>query len=118
MELAEYYATKSDEELIEILETKYDYSEEAIEIVLAEFTKRKVAPELVIVTAKRIYSEVVGKIVADNGLTDIEHDLPPSHFLTQQQMLKIYKTQLQYRKALLQTTHDGAKRFRKGGGSD
>jgi hypothetical protein len=33
MELAEYYATKSDEELIEILETKYDYSEEAIEMV-------------------------------------------------------------------------------------
>lgn len=115
MELAEYYSAKSDEELIEILETKYDYSDEAIAVVLAEFSKRKVAPETVIVTAKKIYSEIVGKIVADNALTDIEHDLPQSHFLTQQQMLKIYKTQLEYRKALLQTTHDGAKRFRKGG---
>lgn len=116
MELADYYSTKSDEELIEILETKYDYSDEAIEVVIAEFNKRKVVPEVVIVTAKRIYNEVVGKIVADNGLTDIEHDLPASHFLTQQQMLEIYKAKLDERKTLLQTTHDGAKRFRKGQG--
>ncbi len=46
MELAEYYSTKSDEELIEILETKYDYSDEAIEVVLAEFLRRKVPSEV------------------------------------------------------------------------
>lgn len=118
MELAEYYATKSDEELIEILETKYDYSDEAIEVVLAEFSRRKVPVEIAQKTATNIYTKLVGKLVADNALTDIEHDLPVSHFLTQQQILEIYKAQLDERMALLKTTHDGAKRFRKGGGSD
>jgi len=114
VDLLSHYSGKSDVELIEVLEKKLDYTEEVVQIVLAEFSKRKMAQDFVIETAKIVYNELIKKIVADNGLTDIEHEFPQSHFLTQSEMMKIIKFQLEMRKELLRTTHDGAKRFRRG----
>ncbi|MBK7131073.1 MAG: hypothetical protein IPM74_11320 [Crocinitomicaceae bacterium] len=107
----EIYLSKTDEELVAILENKTNYQDWVIKLVEVEFKKRNIPPEFSNKIAKKVYKDKLKEIVLGNGLADIEHEIPESYFLTETQMKRIYKQVVDQRRALLRTMERRARRL-------
>lgn len=110
----EIYESKTDEELVAILENRTNFQDWVIKLVEGEIKKRMLPPEFINKIAKKVYKDKLKEIVLGNGLGDIEHEIPESYFLTKIQIKRIYKQVLDQRLALLQTTKSGSRNFRRG----